>query len=169
MPRLWRLRSSILQAPAAALVVAAGLVACVNVPDGGTAASGRTDPADLPQGAGEWPSYGRDWSEQRFSPLKQITADNVGRLGLAWSGDLQEKGGSYETTPVVVDGRIFVTSPWSSQLPRQHAANGRAVSSLFPDLRYSGQLWTTDGLKAVVISGALPPPGAPRGPGGAPH
>jgi quinohemoprotein ethanol dehydrogenase len=36
-----------------------------------------------------------------------------------------------------------------------NAANGRAVSSLFPDLRYSGQLWTTDGFKAVVLSGAL--------------
>lgn len=63
--------------------------------------------------AGEWASYGRDYSEQRYSPLKQITADNANQLGLAWYGDLSERGGSYETTPVVIDGRIFVTSPWS--------------------------------------------------------
>ena len=63
--------------------------------------------------AGDWMSYGRDYNEQRFSPLTQVNADNVSQLGLAWYADLAEKGGSYETTPVVVDGRIFVTSPWS--------------------------------------------------------
>ena len=26
---------------------------------------------------------------------------------------MSERGGSYETTPLVVDGRIYVTSPWS--------------------------------------------------------
>ena len=71
------------------------------------------DPADLPQNAGEWPGYGRDWSEQRFSPLTQINDQNVKQLGLAWFGNLAEKGGSYEATPLVVDGRIFVTTPWS--------------------------------------------------------
>jgi quinohemoprotein ethanol dehydrogenase len=63
--------------------------------------------------AAEWRTYGRDHSEQRFSPLKQITPDNISKLNLAWYGDLAEKGGSYETTPVVVDGVIYVTSPWS--------------------------------------------------------
>ncbi len=63
--------------------------------------------------AGEWRSYGRDYSEQRFSPLKQITADNISRLGLAWYGDLAERGGSYEATPLVADGRIYVSTPWS--------------------------------------------------------
>jgi alcohol dehydrogenase (cytochrome c)/quinohemoprotein ethanol dehydrogenase len=61
----------------------------------------------------EWRSYGRDYSEQRYSPLEQITADNIAELGLAWYGDLAERGGSYETTPVVADGRIYVSSPWS--------------------------------------------------------
>ncbi len=62
---------------------------------------------------GQWMSYGRDYSEQRFSPLKRIDAQNVSGLGLAWYGDLAEKGGSYETTPLAVDGRVFVTAPWS--------------------------------------------------------
>ncbi len=65
------------------------------------------------ENAGQWMSYGRDYSEQRFSPLKQINADNAGQLGLAWYGDLGERGGSYETTPVAVDGRVFVSAPWS--------------------------------------------------------
>ena len=62
------------------------------------------------------PANGRDMdvidSEQRYSPLKQITADNVGKLGLAWYADLTERG-QWQTTPVVVDGRIYVTTPWS--------------------------------------------------------
>jgi len=90
---------------AAALTVGAILVAPVQ--------AGETDPADLPQNAGEWSNYGRDWNEQRFSPLTQVNDQNVKQLGLAWFADLAEKGGSYETTPLVVDGRIFVTSPWS--------------------------------------------------------
>jgi quinohemoprotein ethanol dehydrogenase len=62
--------------------------------------------------AGEWPGYGRDSNEQRFSPLTQVTADNIGKLGLAWHADLSERG-QWQTTPVVVDGRIYITTPWS--------------------------------------------------------
>src|SRR5688572_16107055 len=47
--------------------------------------------------AGHWMSYGRDYTEQRYSPLKQINAANANQLGLAWYGDLYERGGSYET------------------------------------------------------------------------
>ncbi len=47
-----------------------------------------------PANAGQWMSYGRDYSEQRYSPLKQVNADNVSQLGLAWYGDLAERGGS---------------------------------------------------------------------------
>ena len=36
----------------------------------------------------EWVSYGVNSAEQRYSPLKQIDASNVGRLGLAWSYDI---------------------------------------------------------------------------------
>src|SRR5262245_61970508 len=62
--------------------------------------------------AGEWVTHGRDDSEQRYSPLKQITADNVKDLGLAWSADLTERG-QWQSTPVMVDGRVYVTTPWS--------------------------------------------------------
>jgi len=107
------MRSPMISVLTAALVVAAGLVACVNTQGGGTTAGHGVDPADLAQNAGNWPTYGRDYSEQRFSPLTQINVTTVSQLSLAWFADLAERGGSYETTPVVVDGRIFVTSPWS--------------------------------------------------------
>jgi len=101
---------------AATLAAIVGLVGCQTT--GGSSASTTVDAkrlaaADSPENAGQWMMYGRDYGEQRFSPLKQVNADNVAGLGLAWYADLAERGGVYETTPIVVDGRIFITSPWS--------------------------------------------------------
>ena len=59
-----------------------------------------------------WLGHGNDYSEQRFSPLKQISADNVAGLGLAWSFDTDFNRG-LEATPIVVDGVIFVSGNWS--------------------------------------------------------
>ena len=40
-----------------------------------------------------WMSHGRTYSEQRFSPLDAINAENVDQLGLAWSFDLETERG----------------------------------------------------------------------------
>lgn len=61
---------------------------------------------------GNWMSYGRDYAEQRFSPLDQINLDTVAKLGLAWSYDFDEFE-PIESTPLVVDGVMYVTSSWS--------------------------------------------------------
>ncbi|MDR2216624.1 MAG: PQQ-dependent dehydrogenase, methanol/ethanol family, partial [Nevskiaceae bacterium] len=61
---------------------------------------------------GQWLSHGRDYSEQRFSPLTQLTPDTVGQLGLAWFADFDTRRGQ-ESTPLVVDGAIYVTTAWS--------------------------------------------------------
>jgi quinohemoprotein ethanol dehydrogenase len=60
----------------------------------------------------DWPSNGLDYGVNRFSPLDQITTANVGKLGLAWSFNLNSVRG-VEATPVVVDGVMYVTAPWS--------------------------------------------------------
>lgn len=60
----------------------------------------------------EWTLYGNDPGEQRFSPLTQIDKSNVADLGLAWSFELGSTRG-VETTPIVVDGVMYVTAPWS--------------------------------------------------------
>jgi quinohemoprotein ethanol dehydrogenase len=82
---------------AASLAALACLVAPRQALGGSFAAvdSKRLRAADSAQNAGQWLTYGRDYSEQRYSPLKQINADNASRLGLAWYGDLTERGGSY--------------------------------------------------------------------------
>ncbi len=59
-----------------------------------------------------WMSHGRTYSEQRYSPLSRISADNVGRLGVAWNTHLDSFRGM-EATPVVVDGVMYTTGSWS--------------------------------------------------------
>lgn len=59
-----------------------------------------------------WLSHGRTYSEQRHSPLSQITKDNISDLSLAWYYDLDTKRGQ-EATPLVIDGVIYTTSAWS--------------------------------------------------------
>ncbi len=59
-----------------------------------------------------WLGHGNDYREQRFSELKQINADNISQLGLAWSFDTEFNRG-LEATPIVVDGVIFVSGNWS--------------------------------------------------------
>jgi PQQ-dependent dehydrogenase (methanol/ethanol family) len=60
----------------------------------------------------DWPSYGLDYAETRFSRLDQINAGNVKELGLAWSYNLESTRG-VEATPLVVDGIMYVTGSWS--------------------------------------------------------
>ena len=60
----------------------------------------------------DWLTHGRTYAEQRYSPLSEITAENVSRLGLAWSLDLGTSRG-VEATPIAVDGILFATGPWS--------------------------------------------------------
>ena len=62
--------------------------------------------------SGDWLTYGRNYGEERFSPLGQITKENVGQIGLAWSLNLGTKRG-IEATPLVVDGIMFISGPWS--------------------------------------------------------
>jgi len=61
---------------------------------------------------GQWMSYGRTYSEQRFSPLAAIDKGNVGDLKLAWYQDLDTNRGQ-EATPLVIDGVIYITTAWS--------------------------------------------------------
>ncbi len=60
----------------------------------------------------EWVSHGRNYAEQRYSPLARIDEANVAKLGLAWSFDLASDHG-VEATPLVADGVMYVSAPWS--------------------------------------------------------
>jgi quinohemoprotein ethanol dehydrogenase len=61
---------------------------------------------------GNWLSYGRTYSEQRFSPLNRINDKNAKQLGLAWFADL-DTNRAQEATPLIVDGVMYVSTAWS--------------------------------------------------------
>src|SRR4029077_10607484 len=71
--------------------------------------------------SGEWPSYGNDPGGQRYSPLDHINRDNVAQLKVAWTyhtGDVSngshtKRKGSFENTPIMVDGTMYLSTPFN--------------------------------------------------------
>jgi quinoprotein glucose dehydrogenase len=72
-------------------------------------------------GNAEWPNYGNDPGGMRYSPLTQIDRQNVSKLKVAWvfhSGEVSDgsagsKRSGFETTPIFVDGTLYVTTPFN--------------------------------------------------------
>ncbi|MCW3094041.1 MAG: alcohol dehydrogenase, partial [Ferruginibacter sp.] len=60
----------------------------------------------------EWLLHGRNYYEDRYSPLAQINKNNVNKLGLAWSLNLGTERG-IEATPLVANGVMYLPGPWS--------------------------------------------------------
>lgn len=77
-----------------------------------TASTGAAAVRHNPNGV-EWTQHGGNPDEQRYSTLNQVTVDNVKQLGLAWYAEIPERGG-YQSTPLVIDGVLYMTAPWSS-------------------------------------------------------
>ena len=82
--------------------------------------------------AANWLTYGRTYSEQRFSPLTAINADNANRLGLVWFADLDTNRGQ-EATPLVIDGVMYVSTAWS-MVKAYDARNGKLLWSFDPEV-----------------------------------
>ena len=88
---------------------AALLVTCCAVSVRFTAAGASAD---------SWPTYGHDPGNTRYSPLTDITRENVAHLSVAWtyhtgdtsSGKEGVQRSGLETTPIVVDGMMFLTT-----------------------------------------------------------
>jgi len=83
----------------------------------------------------EWSAYGHDALGSRYSPLTQITRDNVTRLAVAWTyrtGDTAHtrRPAKFEATPLMVDGTLYLSTPF-----------GRAIAL---DPTTGRQLWTYD-------------------------
>jgi quinohemoprotein ethanol dehydrogenase len=59
--------------------------------------------------ADQWLAPGRDADGTFYSPLEDIRADNVAKLGFAWDYRLGTRRGQ-ESTPLVIDGVMYATS-----------------------------------------------------------
>ncbi len=81
------------------------------------AADGLNPSAIVKPAPGSWPTYNGTYSGDRFSSLKQVNADNVKDLGLAWVYRANTgPGGSpfgqqIKATPLMVDGVLYFTLP----------------------------------------------------------
>lgn len=58
----------------------------------------------------QWHSFGRDHTNQRFSPLSAVNDKNVNKLVPKWIFQTGKKG-SFQTQPLVVDGIMYLTLP----------------------------------------------------------
>jgi quinoprotein glucose dehydrogenase len=71
--------------------------------------------------SGDWPAYGNDQGGMRYSQLAQINRANVSQLKVAWTfhtGDISDGSGGrkrsgFETTPIMVDGTLYLTTPFN--------------------------------------------------------
>src|SRR5262245_26089778 len=102
---------------AALFVCAAGTVAW---------AQAKRPPAPAAPAATDWPTYGRDPGGMRYSPLTQLTPGNVAQLQPAWVYHMKVEGAaaaggrgggaggfaSGETTPLVINGVMYVSTPY---------------------------------------------------------
>jgi len=96
----------------------------------------------------EWPTYGHDYGDSRYSPLTQITPANVAGLKPVWNFHMKPAGAragfaASENTPLVVGGIMFVSTPygrvvaldaatgaqrWAYQVPSNDQPATRGVS-----------------------------------------
>ncbi|WP_244528275.1 PQQ-dependent dehydrogenase, methanol/ethanol family [Tardiphaga sp. OK245] len=130
MPRL--LRTSIVAALGATVLGGAAQAQTKGSSDHIKAVTSAIDSAAITANTAtskDWPTYGLDYAETRFSKLNQITAENVKDIGLMWTYNLESIRG-VEATPLVVDGIMYVSAPWSVV----HAV----------DTRTGKRLWTFD-------------------------
>lgn len=80
----------------------------------------QAEAGDAEPGA-DWPYYGGDVGGQRYSGLAQINTHNVAQLQVAWiyhTGDVADgtrtkRKSAFETTPIVVDGTMYLSTPFS--------------------------------------------------------
>ncbi|MFC4254806.1 PQQ-dependent dehydrogenase, methanol/ethanol family [Altererythrobacter xixiisoli] len=116
---------------AAALPLCLIISACGSGPDG---------PADVDEkrllaaedDPDNWMTHGRTYAEQRFSPLTDINAENIGDLKLAWAVELDTNRGQ-EATPIVVDGVMYISTAWSKVMAVD-AATGKTLWQYDPEV-----------------------------------
>src|ERR1700709_1812037 len=57
----------------------------------------------------DWLMFSRTYDAQRYSPLKQINKQNIGRLRMTWTRGIGP--GQTETIPIVHNGVMYLVAP----------------------------------------------------------
>ena len=98
-----------------------------------------------------WPMYSGDYKSRRYSGLDQFHKQNVSDLQVQWMYQLQEPGRS-GTTPLVVDGMMYITEAPSSVIALD-AASGRPFWRYDHPLPDELNFCCGPGNRGVAISG----------------
>ncbi|MBB3197057.1 membrane-bound PQQ-dependent dehydrogenase, glucose/quinate/shikimate family [Roseateles terrae] len=141
------------------------------IPDTAGAPAAATAAASDNVPAGEWHAYGRTSFGQRYSPLTQITPQNVSNLSMAWefrTGDMRGQPGdpketTFEVTPLKIGQRLFLCTPHQSVLALD-ATTGKELWRYDPKVQ--GQL-ALQHLTCRGLSYQAPPDAAASAPASA--
>ncbi len=115
--------------------------------------------------------YGGDLGNTRYSILKQINRSNVTQLKVAWiyhTGDISDGSkypvrSAFESTPLVIDGLMYVTTPFS-RLIALDPETGKEVWAFDPKIAMDvprnlfisrGAAFWTDGSRKRILLGTL--------------
>ncbi len=86
-----------------------------------------------------WPMHGLNAGEARYSELTDINQESVSELAVAWSYELGSTRG-VETTPIIIDGVMYATAPWSV-VHAIDAATGKGLWQFDPDVPRQWGRW----------------------------
>jgi glucose dehydrogenase len=105
----------------------------------------------------DWPVYGGQSADDRYSALHQIDRTNVHKLKVAWTFDTQEAGG-LQTNPLIVGRVMFAFTP-SQKVIALDASTGKKLwtfDSGTPGLQPTrGLSYWTDGTQSILFAGLL--------------
>lgn len=109
----------------------------------------------------DWPAYLGGQDSAHYSPLTQITPENVGQLELAWTyaseGGDATKLGQIQCNPLVIGGVLYGVSPWMKVFALD-AATGAEQWAFTPEDRHKavcrGLAWWTDGTEKRILFAA---------------
>ncbi|MDY8109264.1 PQQ-dependent dehydrogenase, methanol/ethanol family [Fulvimarina sp. 2208YS6-2-32] len=90
---------------------------------GASQAQGAEDLAELSKDPNQWIMPSKTYDGMRYSELDQINTENVGDLQLAWTFSNGINRGQ-ESIPLVVDGLLYIVSPWPNNLFALDATTG---------------------------------------------
>ncbi len=112
------------------LIFLALLIAAVSWPYTGRGQTGAKN--------GEWRAYSAEEASTRYSPIDQITRDNVKNLEVAWTWKFDNYGSAAqtattETTPLMVGGKLYFTAGQRRTVIAADAGTGETLWTWRPD------------------------------------